>query len=191
MDQAASSSSISSINITYADHLTGRRVPLSLGADGNPLAPAQLCAQIKTALALIRAETRCCAHRSLPGYERRVQEPQPFIGHIFEQVSAPLRVMFRCVATACQRLAAAPVDMHVTHRTTRRWAECVMERVSRGRVRRVQVRLQRHACCSERRVCQFLRSRCASHARRSELWMVFVCVATAASAASRFFTPCV
>jgi hypothetical protein len=55
--------------------------------------------------------------------------------------------MFGWVATACRRLASAPGDG-----TTWRVAGCVMECVSRGRVRRVQVQPQRRAYCAER-VC--------------------------------------
>ena len=50
----------------------------------------------------------------------------------------------RCVAFACQRLATAPADMHMAHMSWS-WAEMVMERVTRGRVKKVQVRLQRRA----------------------------------------------
>lgn len=35
----------------------------------------------------------------------------------------------RASATASQRLAATPADMHVTDRTTWRWTECVMETI--------------------------------------------------------------
>jgi hypothetical protein len=139
------SSSTASITLTYTDHLTGRRVPLSLGAGSNSLSPAQLRAQIKGDLALIRAETRLFAHRSPSGYERFRQEPLPPLGHMLDQVSVrlPVRVMFCCLATACQRLAAAPADMHVAYKTMWGWAGFVMERVARGHVHRAQVRQQR------------------------------------------------
>jgi hypothetical protein len=61
--------------------------------------------------------------------------------------------IFPCVAFACQRLATAPADMHMAHMSWS-WAEVVMERVTRGRVRRVQVRLQRRACCAVRCACR-------------------------------------
>ncbi len=55
--------------------------------------------------------------------------------------------MLPCVAFACQRLATAPADMHMAFMSWR-WAEVVMERVTRGRVKKVQVRLR--VCCALR-----------------------------------------
>jgi hypothetical protein len=64
-----------------------------------------------------------------------------------------VRIMLPCVAFACHRMVTAPADMHMAH-TSWSWAEVVMERVTRGRVRRVQVRLQRRACCAVRCACR-------------------------------------
>jgi hypothetical protein len=61
--------------------------------------------------------------------------------------------MLPCAVFACQRLATAPADMHMA-RMSWSWAEVVMERVTRGRVRRVQVRLQWRACCAVRCACR-------------------------------------
>jgi hypothetical protein len=58
-----------------------------------------------------------------------------------------VRLMLPCVAFACQRLATAPADTHMAHMSWS-WAEMVMERVTQGRVKKVQVRLQRRACCA-------------------------------------------
>jgi hypothetical protein len=80
--------------------------------------------------------------------------------------SVPVRFMFSFVATACKRLATAPADTCVTYSTTMCWSECVMERVMRGRVRKVQVRLQRRACCAVRCSCVF-------DACCSKRWMIF------------------
>jgi uncharacterized surface protein with fasciclin (FAS1) repeats len=63
----------------------------------------------------------------------------------------PVRVMFGCMAAACRRVVTAPAGMRVFYRTTDFWEGLIMERVTRGRVRRVQVRLQRHACCAAHR----------------------------------------
>ena len=60
--------------------------------------------------------------------------------------------MLRCVAFACRRLATAPADMDMAHMSWS-WAEVVMERVMQGRVKKVQVRLQRRACCAVRCAC--------------------------------------
>ena len=71
--------------------------------------------------------------------------------------------MLPCVATACQRLVTAPAHMHMTHMSWS-WAEVVMERVTRGRLKKVQVLLQRNkkvqvllqrrACCAVRCACR-------------------------------------
>jgi hypothetical protein len=50
-------------------------------------------------------------------------------------------LMLRCVANACQRLVTAPAYMHMAYSLRMwGWAEMVMERVTRGRVKKVQVR---------------------------------------------------
>ena len=59
----------------------------------------------------------------------------------------PVRVMCGCVATACHRLATAPPGMRVFYRTAGRVAGWIMERVTRGHVKKVQVLLQRRAAC--------------------------------------------
>ena len=61
--------------------------------------------------------------------------------------------MLPCVAFACQRLATVPADVHMAHMSWS-WAEMVMERVTRGRVKKVQVLLQRRACCAVRCACR-------------------------------------
>jgi hypothetical protein len=55
----------------------------------------------------------------------------------------PVRAMFGCVAAACHRLTFAPGDERVVGSMRWRWAGCVMERVTRGRVGKVQVGLRR------------------------------------------------
>ena len=62
--------------------------------------------------------------------------------------------MFGWVATACGRLASAPGNVLVSDRATWRLAGWVMECVSRGGVRRVQVQPQRRAAVS-RHMCVF------------------------------------
>ncbi len=76
--------------------------------------------------------------------------------------------MLPCVAFACQRLATAPADTHMAH-MSRSWAEMVMERVTRGRVKKVQVLLQRRACCA----CVL----CVFDACCRKRWLVLRCVA--------------
>jgi hypothetical protein len=86
-----------------------------------------------------------------PGMKRHREQPPPPLGYRLTEFSpcVAVRDMSGCVATACRRLATANAGVYVMYRTTGRWAAWIMERVTRGRVRRVQVRLQRRAC----RVC--------------------------------------
>ena len=85
--------------------------------------------------------------------------------------------MLCCVAFACQRLATAPADMHMAHMSWS-WAEMVMERVTRGRVKKVQVLLQRRACCAVRCACRASACvRCVFDACCRKRWLVLRCVA--------------
>ena len=89
--------------------------------------------------------------------------------------------MLPCVAFACQRLVTAPADMHMAFMSWR-WAELVMERVTRGRVKKVQVRLQRHACCGVRCACRASACvRCVFDACCSKRWLILRCVAAHSS----------
>jgi hypothetical protein len=133
-------------------------VSLALVADGKLQTPAQLRAQIMLPLQLIKTEARLFAQRLY----RRQAAPPP-LASIFAEYCACGRVrhIFSCVAFACRRLATAPADICMAHRT-RSWAELVMERVTRRRARKVQVRLQRARvlCCALRFSCHCLRALC-------------------------------
>jgi large subunit ribosomal protein L40e len=124
------------------DCLAGRRVLLALVPDGILQSPKLLRAQIKRPLELIKRQKWFFAHH------RRQQALPPF-GCVVAECSpcGRVRLMLHCVAFACQRLVTAPADMHMAHMSWS-WAEVVMERVTRGRVKRVQVRLQRRECCA-------------------------------------------
>jgi hypothetical protein len=142
--------------LSFPDHFIGRRVSLALvAADGKLQTPAQLRAQIMRPLELMQAAAWFFARQSL-GMKRHRDEPPPPLGHMLTQFSpgVPARVMCGCVATACRRLATAPAGVYAIYRTTGRWAPWIMERLTRGRVRRVQVRLQRRACCAVRCACR-------------------------------------
>ncbi len=136
----------SSIAVSYTDHFMRKRVPFSFDADGNPFTPSEQRAQIKRPLEMIKAAAWFFARRS-PGNKRHRDEPPPPLGHMLAEFPpcVPASVMLGCVATACCRLATAPAGMHVMYRTARRWTGWIMERVTRGGVSRVQVRLQRRA----------------------------------------------
>ena len=87
--------------------------------------------------------------------------------------------MLCCVVFACQRLATAPADMHMTF-TSWSWAEVVMERMTRGRVKKVQMLLQRNKKVQvllqrnnkvqvllQRRACCAVRCACRANALRA------------------------
>ncbi len=71
-----------------------------------------------------------------------------------------VRDMSGCLATACRRLASAIAGVYVMYRTTGRWAAWIMELVMRGRVKKVQVLLQRRACCDVRSACRAEQCQC-------------------------------
>jgi hypothetical protein len=150
----SSSSSDSSNVLSITDRLTSTRVSISLVAAGNLQSPAQLRAQIMRPLELIKAEAWLFAQRS-PRCKHRRQAALPPIVSVFVAFRACGRMylMLPCVAFACLRLATAPADMHMTFMSWG-WAEVAMERVTRGRVKKVQVRLQRRACCAVRCACR-------------------------------------
>jgi hypothetical protein len=143
---SSSSSSMSSNVLAFPDRHTGRPVSIALVADSKLLPPEELRAQIKHPLELMQAAAWFFARQS-PGMKRHLEEPPPPLGHMLAKFfpCVPVRVMCGCVATACCRLTTAPAGVHVIYRTKWRWAGWIMERVRWGRVRRVQVRLQRRA----------------------------------------------
>jgi hypothetical protein len=107
-------------------------------------------AQIQRPLQLVEAALWFFAqHSPATGSKRHRREPRPPLGYMSSEYSAcaPARVMLGCVATASMRLSNAPGNMRqrVANGTTWRWGGWVMDRVTRGLVRRVQVRLQRRA----------------------------------------------
>ena len=177
MANAASSSSHSTRPLAFTDNLTGRSVSLDLVADGKLLSPAQLYAHIMRPFELMQAAAWFFARQS-PGMKRHREEPPLPLGHTLAEFSpcVPVRIMCGCVATACRRLATEPAGMHVW--TTGRWAAWIMERVTRGRVRRVQVRLQRRACSAVRCACRAAACMlCVFDACCRKRWLVFRCVA--------------
>jgi hypothetical protein len=166
--------------LSFTDRLTCRRVSLALVADGKLQSPQQLRAQFKCLLELIKANARIFTHRS-PRWQHRRQQALPPIGSVFVEYAPWGRVLliFPCVATACHRLVTAPAHMRMSNM---RWswaaAELVMERVTRGRVRKVQVRLQRRACCAVRCACRA--SSCVRgvfNACCRNRWLILRCVA--------------
>ena len=179
MAEVASSSSDESSNVlSFRDRLTARRVLLALVRGGKLQLPKELRAQIiKSPLEFMQAAVWFFARQS-PGMKRHLEEPPLPLGHILAEFSpcVPVRLMCGCVATACRRLATAPAGMHVW--TTGRWAAWIMERVTQVRVKKVQVRLQRRACCAVRCACRASACvRCVFDACCRKRWPVLRCVA--------------
>jgi hypothetical protein len=132
---------MSSAPLSFPDRLTGRLV---IVADGKLQSPKELRVQIMHPLKSINCH-KCffahyCRQQALPPFGSVVAECSP---------CGRVRLMFPCVAFACRRLVIAPADMHIAQMSWH-WAEVVMERVTRGRVKKVQVLLQRRACCAVR-----------------------------------------
>jgi hypothetical protein len=128
-----STSSTTSISLSFTDGLTETPVSLALVADGNVLTPAQLRAQIMRPLKLIRCQKWFFAHHLR-------QQALPPLGCVVAECSpcGRVRLMLSCVAIACHRLATEPAGMANMPKS---WAEFLMDRVTRGRVEKVQVRL--------------------------------------------------
>ena len=134
--------------ISFRDHFVDTTVSLP----HIPLLPDEQAAlaQVKRPLQLMRAAAWFLEQRwPAAGRQRLWHQPLPPLDCVRDGCPArvPVRAMFGCVATACRRLASAPGD-------GTRWclAGWVMERVSWGCVRRVQVQLQRRAAVS-RHMC--------------------------------------
>ena len=123
----------------------GKPASLALGSAENPLSPAEQRAQILRPLELVKAVPWFFALR-LPdaGSKRYRQESRPPLGCMSAEYPpcVPARVMFGFVAIACPRLVAVPRKKRAADRTTWRWAGCVMDRVVRGLVCKLQVRLR-------------------------------------------------
>ncbi len=179
MAEVASSSDKLSNVLSFRDRRTGRRVLLALVAGGKLLSPKELRAQIKSPLEIMQAAVWFFARQS-PGMKRHLEETPLPLGHTLAQFSpcVPVRLMCGCVATACRRLATVPAAVYVVYRTTGRWAAWIMERVTRGRVKKVQVRLQRRACCAVRCACRATACvLCVFDACCRKRWLVSRCVA--------------
>ena len=136
--------------ILFTDHFAGTTESLS----HIPLLPDEQAAlvQVTRPLQLMRAAAWFVGRRwPAAGRQRLRQQPLPPLDCVRDGCPArvPARAMFGWVATACGRLASAPGDG-----TTWRLAGWVMECVSRGGVRRVQVQPQRRAAVS-RHMCVF------------------------------------
>ena len=182
MAEVASSSSDESSNVlAFSDCLAGGRVLFALVSDGVLQSPKQLYAHIKRPLEFMQAAAWFFERQS-PGIKLHREEPPPPLVHMLTEFSpcVPVRVMFGCVSTACRRLVTAPAGVIVFYRTTDCWEKerSIMERVTRGRVRRVQVWLQRRTrcavhCAAPATACLH----CVFDACCSKRWLVFRSVA--------------
>ncbi len=156
--------------LVFPDHLTGRLV--IVGPGGILPSPKELRAQIKSSLEFIKRQKCFFAHH-------RRQPALPPLGCVVAECSpcGQVRLMLPCVAFACQRLATAPADTHMAFMSWS-WAAWMMERVTRGRVKKVQVVLQRRACCAVRCACRAIACvRCVFDACCRKRLLVLRCVA--------------
>jgi hypothetical protein len=147
------------VRILFRDHFAG--CTELLPHINMPLLPDEQAAlvQVTRPLQLMRAAAWFLGRRwPASSRQRLLQQPLPPLDCVRDGCSArvPARAMFGLAATACRRLASAPGDG-----TTWRVAGCVMECVSRGRVRKVQVQPQRRAAVS-RHICVCFVTRCCS-----------------------------
>jgi hypothetical protein len=147
------------VRVSFRDHFAGTTE--SLPHINIPLLPDEQAAlaQVTRPLQLMRAAAWFVGRRwPAAGRQRLRQQPLPPLDCVRDGCPAcvPSRAMFGWVATACGRLASAPGDG-----TTWRLAGWVMECVSRGRVRRVQVQPQLRAAVS-RHMCVCFVTGCCS-----------------------------
>ena len=142
---------------SFRDHFAGTTESLS----HIPLLPDEQAAlaQVTRPLQLMKAAAWFLGRRwPAAGRQRFQQQPLPPLDCVRDDCPARVasRAMFGWVATACGRLASAPGDG-----TTWRFAGWVVECVSRGRVRRVQVQPQRCAAVSHHMCVCFVTSCCS------------------------------
>jgi hypothetical protein len=173
MAEVASSSSVVSPKVlAFPDSLNGRTVFLALVPGVKLQSPKELRAQIMRVLKLFKRQKCFFAHH-------RRQQALPPLGCVVTECSpcGRVRLMLSCMAFVCQRLATAPADMPMAHMSWS-WAEMVMERVTRGRVKKVKVLLQRRTCCAVRCACSASDCvRCVFDTCCRKRWLVLRCVA--------------
>ena len=147
----------------------------------------ELYAHIKRPCKLMQAAAWFFPRQS-PGMKRHLEEAPPPLGYMLTDFApcVPVRVMCGCVATACRRLVIVPAGMYGIYRTTGRWAAWIMERVTRGHVNRVQVWLQRRACCAVRAL-RLSFAVCLKRAAGNVGWFsgLFLCITLVAWSAPR------
>jgi hypothetical protein len=131
-----------SIALFFTDYFINKRLTLSIAADGSLLSPVQQRAVVQRPLKLIEAALWFFPRPSAGNKRGRDAAPLP-LGYTRAEYSPVTltRVVIGVFATTCQRFASAPGSMNVSARKTSLWGQCVMHRVLRGYVRRVQVRI--------------------------------------------------
>ena len=131
-------------SLTFTDSFLGRCRTLTLDDTRIPLPPPDQRAQIRMPLRILKAAAWFFEERRgvVIGRKRHLEDSPAPLSHVSAEFSprVSVRVMFGFVATSCRRLVTAPAGIHVICRMTWRWGEWIFERVTRGRVRRVQVK---------------------------------------------------
>ncbi len=152
-----------------------------------PSSSAANCSRASTFT--LRSCTRSSSSNAISGFFARLRRQQALLplGSVVAECSpchsGRVRLIFRCVAFACQRLATAPTVMRMAF-VSRGWAGLVMERVTRGRMKSVQVRVQRRACYALR--CAVCLTRAAGNDGRFSGLLLRI-VAAASSTPRRSF----
>jgi hypothetical protein len=136
--ESPSNESESPFALTWTDHFLGRRVSLRLDADGIPLPPAGQRAHIMRVLEHMQAAAWFFARRSAgtiaSNHCHSVSCSQNAIQWIAHD---PVRFMSWIIPATCLLLCA-----HASAGSARHLARLVMDRVSRHRAGKVQVRLR-------------------------------------------------
>ena len=101
----------SNVRLSFHDRLTHRRVSIVIVADSKMLPPGALYAPIMHPLELIKCRK---SWKFFFAHHRR-QQALPSLGCVVGECSpcGRVRIILPYVAFACQRLAAAPADMHM------------------------------------------------------------------------------
>ena len=110
------------LSLEYTDYFLGRDLRI----------PAEQHTQIDVPIQL----TQAAARFYMPHLQLQLTA-----GYMLIELwpSQRVRAMFGCAATACHRLATTPASLNVHASTTRCWRTCMLVRVMRGYVSKVQV----------------------------------------------------
>jgi hypothetical protein len=196
--KGASSFTMSCDSLSFPNCLNGRLVSIVIVPDGGKLlSPMELRSQIMRSLKLIKCQKCFFAHH------RAASAAAPWLRchGIFSVWASASHAPLCGVRVPANGHCACPADMHMAH-MSRSWAEVVMERVTRGRMKKVHVVTRLIVllvtCCSGARavLCAALVvpliacTVCLTRAAARKRWLVLRCVATHRKRAAAFILVC-